>query len=228
MIRLQLCIARVELRSDRSVSSQAFAAFEKEATIILEQVQISLQNITVIFMLVLTCFIGVVSVAMSPPDNAEATDLRDVAAGLATDRVSAQALRQGFHKAEMSMLAFGIWGCAIGIICAYYLGQLALMQASTLDSCQYLLRLYYGFVALDILWGFSFGGLIFGLPFIIVRWSSAFGFWSFIAMSSMTFAATMLVWTGSIVIGMLNAQEAVKETVRPEVISNAPHPIGVP
>ena len=67
MIRLQLCIARVELKSDGSVSSQAFAAFEREATIILEQVQISLQNITVIFMLVLTCFIGVVSVTMSPP-----------------------------------------------------------------------------------------------------------------------------------------------------------------
>ena len=89
-VRAHLCVARVDVAKET-----AHRDFAAETAVVVDDVRGSLQNTSVIFMLMLTTFVALLAITPQPPIDAQAEALQDAAATLADDVAGAQRLRVG-------------------------------------------------------------------------------------------------------------------------------------
>lgn len=170
-----LRLGSLDLDQDGSLSEGEYARFMVEADVLINNLQTSANNTSVVTSLLLTIAIDLMFVEMSPPfeGSVEPTPFEPVASGYFSggDLTSAASLSRSFYAVEVVFMSLMMAACGFGLILSIYVSMLVGSMPGRTAALHFILAhaKLYTWLSTTVTLGLGF--VMFSVSFAAARYS---------------------------------------------------------
>jgi hypothetical protein len=169
---------------DGVLDKGGYNQFMSNAEVLIESLQASVQNISVLLMLLISMAIALAVMEISPPFDGRQDAWGPLSSGWLTggDEESTHSLERAFYLAETTLLSICVNLCVAGIVGSIMAHEAISYMPSRAAAIKFVLANPTTFSWLQVIWLGSLDAIIIAVPFTLARYS----------------VVAFLVWTAAI------------------------------